>query len=59
LGPFCPFDGFRVAIIEEDGVPIEFIETTLSEDEIWGEPKANSVIYPEAQVLTSPIELES
>ena len=59
LGPYCPFDGFRVAIIEEDGVPIEFIETTLSEDEIWGEPKANSVIYPEAQVPTSPKELDS
>tara|TARA_Y100000766_G_scaffold176950_1_gene151944 strand:- start:937 stop:1062 length:126 start_codon:yes stop_codon:yes gene_type:complete len=36
-----------VAIIEEEGIPIELIETELTEDEIWGEPKANSVIYPE------------
>ncbi len=39
-----------MAIIEEEGVPIELIETELTEDEIWGEPKANSVIYPEETV---------
>lgn len=49
LGPYYPFEGFRVAIIidEESGAPIEFIETLLSEEEIWHGSKANSVIYPE------------
>jgi len=37
-----------VAIIEEDGVPVELIETGLSDKEVFGAPKAKSVIYPEA-----------
>lgn len=49
LGPYFPFEGFQVAIIidEESGAPIEFIETNLSEEEIWHGPKKNSVIYPQ------------
>ncbi|VVC75602.1 hypothetical protein AQUSIP_08920 [Aquicella siphonis] len=47
LGPYYPFAGFRVAMIDDHGTPIEFIETTLSEEEIWSGPKANSVIYPD------------
>lgn len=47
LGPYFPFAGFRVAIIDDNGTPIEFIETTLSEEEIWYGSKQNSVIYPE------------
>ena len=50
LGPYEPFAGFKVAIIEDDGVPVELIETRLSDEEVFGEPKANSVIYPEAVV---------
>ena len=57
LGPYEPFSGFKVAIIEEDGIPIELIETDLSDDEIWGEPKANSVIYPEETVPHSAQEV--
>ena len=41
-------------MIEDNGVPIEFIETDLSEEDIWGKPKASSVIYPEAKVPNSP-----
>ena len=55
LGPYCPFTGFQVAVIEDSGVPIEFIQTDLSEDDIWGSPKANSVIYPEALVPDGPV----
>lgn len=47
LGPYEPFPGFKVAIIAEDGAPIEFIETDLSEEEIWYGSHKNSVIYPE------------
>ena len=50
LGPYEPFSDFRVAIIEDEGVPIELIQTTLSDEEVFGEPKANSVIYPEETV---------
>ena len=49
LEPYFPFDGFRVAMVEIDGAPIEFIETNLSEEEIWGASHKNSVIYPEKE----------
>jgi hypothetical protein len=54
LGPYFPFEGFRVAVIEDSGVPIEFIQTNLSEDELWGAPKSKSVIYPEDSVPDGP-----
>ncbi|WP_298626877.1 hypothetical protein [uncultured Legionella sp.] len=47
LEPYEPFCGFKVAMIAEDGVPIEFIETALSEEEIWYGRHDNSVIYLE------------
>lgn len=47
LGPYAPFPGFKVAAIVECGAPIELIETTLSEEEIWYGDHSNSVIYPE------------
>ena len=53
LDPYEPFEGFKVAIIEDDGVPIELVETDLSDAEVFGEPKANSVIYPQAVVPVS------
>ena len=36
LGPYEPIDGFRVAVIEDAGVPVELIETELSDEEVWG-----------------------
>lgn len=53
LTPYEPFEGFKVAMIEDDGIPIELIETQLSDEEVWGEPKAKSVIYPEEVVPVS------
>ena len=50
LGPYEPFHGFQVAMIEDNGIPIELIETSLSDDEVFGEPKAQSIIYPEEVV---------
>ena len=34
LEPYYPFDGFRVAMIEIEGAPVELIKTNLSEKEI-------------------------
>ncbi|OGT29797.1 MAG: hypothetical protein A3E87_05555 [Gammaproteobacteria bacterium RIFCSPHIGHO2_12_FULL_35_23] len=45
LQPYSPFEGFKVAFIEKNGVPIELIETQLSEEEVWSFPKKNSFIY--------------
>ena len=47
LEPYYPFEGFRVAMVDIDGAPVEFIETDLSEEEIWGESQQGSVIYPD------------
>ncbi len=35
LGPYEPIDDFHVAVIDNAGVPVEFIETTLSDDVVW------------------------
>ena len=35
LGPYEPIKGLRVAMIEDGGMPVELIETSLSDDEIW------------------------
>lgn len=35
-GPYESLPGFMVAFIEENGAPVEFIETRLSEEEILG-----------------------
>ncbi|MFT3704303.1 MAG: hypothetical protein QM802_18185 [Agriterribacter sp.] len=35
LGPYEPIPGYRVAIINDGGVPLEFIQTTLSEEQLW------------------------
>lgn len=48
LTPYEPFPGFKVAMIAECGAPIELIETSLSEAEIWYSDHKNTVIYPEA-----------
>ncbi|AUH72082.1 hypothetical protein CAB17_08425 [Legionella sainthelensi] len=49
LEPYYPFDGFRVAMVEIDGAPVEFIETALTEEEIWGNSHKGSMIYPEQE----------
>jgi hypothetical protein len=35
LGPYEPIEQFRVAMILDGGVPVELIETSLSDEEIW------------------------
>ena len=46
LDPYYPFEGFRVAMVEIEGAPIEYIETNLSEKDIWDcDQNKNSVIY--------------
>jgi hypothetical protein len=40
LCPYEPIDGYRVAVIDNAGMPIEFVETTLTDDEIWDRAKS-------------------
>lgn len=45
LGPYEPIPNFRVAIIEDGGFPVELIQTTLTEEELWRRPEANNILY--------------
>lgn len=47
LGPYFPIENFRVAMIEENGMLMEFIQTDLTENEIWDSNRKynNSTIY--------------
>jgi len=53
LGPYEPIDGFKVAVIDNSGMPVEFIQTELSDSEIWGRARSGrkSSLYAKA---TSP-----
>jgi hypothetical protein len=35
LAPYEPIPGFRVAIIEDSGCPIELVQTSLDDAELW------------------------
>jgi hypothetical protein len=45
LGPYEPIPGFRVAIIEDAGFPIELVETALTEKELWECRETNNILY--------------
>jgi hypothetical protein len=45
LGPYEPIAGFKVAAIEDGGIAIEFVETNLSDDELWPRAKQTSILY--------------
>lgn len=47
LEPYEPIVGFRVAMIEIEGAPVELIETSLTEEQIWNDKHKGSVIYPD------------
>ncbi|QGZ65852.1 VOC family protein [Paraburkholderia acidisoli] len=40
LGPYEPIDDYHVAVIDNAGVPVELIETTLTDAEIWGRARS-------------------
>jgi len=40
LGPYEPIDDYRVAVIDNAGMPIELIQTGLSDEEIWGRARS-------------------
>ena len=49
LGPFEPIAGFRVAMIEDGGQPVELIETSLTDEQIWGRKESDSILYQPLQ----------
>ncbi len=49
LEPYSPFNGFKVAMIEVEGAPVELIETSLTEEQIWNDDHKGSHVYPEKE----------
>ena len=48
MEPYAPFRGYQAAIVLVNGTLIEFLQTTLTEEEIWSDaPRTGSYIYPE------------
>ncbi len=45
LGPFEPIENYRVAIIEDHGQPVELVQTTLTDDEIWSRAATKSILF--------------
>ena len=43
LGPYEPIPDFRVAIIEDGGCPIELVQTTLTDEELWGQYATSNI----------------
>ena len=52
-GPYEPVAGYRIAAIEDGGIAIEFIETALSDDEIWSRAEKQSVLHSEDPLMRS------
>ena len=44
LGAYEPIEDFCVAIIEDHGQPIELIQATLTDDEIWSRAATKSIL---------------
>lgn len=40
LGPYEPVDDYFVAVINDAGVPIELIQTTLSDEALWARARS-------------------
>ena len=48
LGPYEPIDGYLVAIINDSGVPVELIQTDLSDEELWNRARSGQgILYRE------------
>ncbi len=45
LGPYEPIKNYRVAIIDDGGIPIELVQTSLSDEELWSRAETDSILY--------------
>jgi hypothetical protein len=45
LAPYEPVPGYRVAIIQDGDVPIELVQTSLSDEELWERAETESILY--------------
>jgi len=52
LGPYEPIPRYKVAIINDGGMPIELIETDLTDEELWGKAKEQTDLNIEGLTLS-------
>ena len=45
LGPYEPIPDFRVAIIEDGGIPVELVQTNLTDEELWRRSETDNILY--------------
>ncbi|WP_163333651.1 hypothetical protein [Enterobacter bugandensis] len=45
LGPYEPIPGFKVAVIKNGNISIELIQTTLTDEAIWGKALKENALY--------------
>lgn len=46
LGPYEPIDGYFVAVIDDGGIAVELIQTTLSDEQVWARARqGDGVLY--------------
>jgi len=57
LGPYFPLEGYRVAMIEDGGAPIEFVQTQLTEAQIIERANVGDVKEPCASATTNFVHL--
>ncbi|MCM3750296.1 hypothetical protein M3223_23465 [Paenibacillus pasadenensis] len=51
LGPYEPIDDYWVAVINDGGVPVELIQTALSDEELWDRAqKGKGSLYREKKL---------
>lgn len=44
LGPYEPIPKFRVAMIEDSGQPIELVQTTLTDEQLWARAETDNIL---------------
>lgn len=45
LGPYEPVPGYQVAVIEDGGIGIEFVQTELTPEQLWAKAESDGVLY--------------
>jgi hypothetical protein len=53
LGPYEPIDDYRVAVINDGGVPVELIQTNLSDDQLWGRARRGQGLLYRSQATAA------
>lgn len=51
FGPYEPILNYRVAMIEDGGQPIELVQTTLTDEQLWARAETANTLYQDVPSL--------